>query len=244
MTAVLRPPMARAAPPVASVVAPARHQALLDVAPIALSVAVFGLAIGATISASSLNHFAALSGSVLVIAGSSQLTAIELLDDGVALAMVVFTGLLVNLRLVMYGAGLARWFAHEPRRRRLLMVVPIVDQSFVMCQRRFENVDDPAWRRTYFWWVSAGLVVGFTLGQVIGLLVGSSLPADARLHLVAPLALSGLLVVSCRTTRQVIAAIISGAAVVAVAPIAGRSSLLVAVALAVAVSFPRKAARR
>lgn len=240
MSAVLEAPRARAASPGAAAVTPARHQALVDVAPIAVSVAVFGVAIGATISASHLDHLAALSGSVLVIAGSSQLTAIELLDDGVALAMVVFTGLLINLRLVMYGAGLARWFAGEPRRRRLLMVVPVVDQSFVMCQRRFADVDDPTWRSTYFWWVSAGLVAGFTLGQVVGVLVGTSLPEAARLHLVAPLALAGLLVVSCRTLRQVVAALVAGGTVVAAAPVAGRTALLVAVALAVAVTFPRK----
>lgn len=221
-----------AAAPTQATAPAAAALAARDIAPLALAVLPFGLAIGAAVADSELWAPGALAGALLLLAGASQLAVIGLLDDGAGVAIAVSSALLINARFALYSAGLATWFRSEPRWKRLLLAVPLVDQQFLLCQQRFADgepgADDPAWRRTYYLALSAMLVVCFCTGQVIGFTVGSSLPEGAGLALAAPLAFAGMLGMALRSTTNAVAAIAAGATVVMAAGLPGGLSLPVA----------------
>ena len=69
-----------------------------------------GLAIGAAIGTSSIPPLAGWLGGPLIFGGAAQLIAVQLLDAGAAPAVIVISALLVNARIVMYGAAIAPWF--------------------------------------------------------------------------------------------------------------------------------------
>ena len=52
--------------------------------------------------------------SLLVYAGSAQLAALPLIVAGAPLWVIVATGLITNLRFVIYSAALRPYFADEP----------------------------------------------------------------------------------------------------------------------------------
>ena len=74
----------------------------------------FGLTLGVTISTLGSNRLAGLAGTFLVYGGSAQLTAITLLDRGIALPLAVLSAAVVNLRLLLYSAALGERFGRNP----------------------------------------------------------------------------------------------------------------------------------
>ena len=203
---------------------PARA-ALADTAPFAAALIPFGLAVGAASAAADLPATTAMFGALILLAGAAQLAAVETLAaDGGILSVIVVVGL-VNLRFVFYGAGVADWFAGVSIRRRLLLAFPIVDQTFMLCQQRFEHELDPAWRQRYYLTVTAFLGGTFVGCQVISHLLGTHVPEWLGLHLAAPLAFAGLLANSLRSRGEVIAGSVAAIAVVAGAALLGPAAI-------------------
>ena len=160
--------------------------AIDDTTPFALALVPFGLAVGAASAAAGLSATTALFGAVVLLAGAAQLAAVETLAADGGILSVVVVGGLVNLRFVFYGAGVATWFDGLPLRRRLLLVFPVVDQTFMLCQQRFADEYDPAWRQRYYLTVTALLGGTFVGCQVIAHRLGANLPDGLGRHDPAP----------------------------------------------------------
>lgn len=199
--------------------------ALSDIAPFALALVPFGLAVGAASAAAHLPAATALFGAIVLLAGAAQLAAVEVLGAGGGIASVVVVTALVNLRFVLYGAGVAAWFDGLPFRRRLLLAFPIVDQTFMLCQRRFEHEHDRAWRQRYYATTTAGLAGAFVAAQAIAYQLGSTLPDALGLHLAAPLAFAAMLAKSLQGRGTVVAGVMSASIFVAGAGVLGPVAL-------------------
>ena len=199
--------------------------ALSDIAPFALALIPFGLAVGAASAAAHLSATTALFGAIVLLAGAAQLAAVELLGAGGGIASVVVVTALVNLRFVLYGSGVAAWFDGLPLRRRLLLAFPIVDQTFMLCQRRFESEHDHSWRQRYYTTATAVLAGTFVGSQAIAYQLGSTLPDALGLHLAAPLAFAGMLANNLQGRGTVVAGTMSASIFVAGAGILGPVAL-------------------
>lgn len=197
------------------------RSALQDIAPFALGLIPFGLAVGGASAAADLSEPTALFGAVILLAGAAQLAAVETLESGGGVLSVVVVVGLLNLRFIFYGAGVAAWFAGLPLRRRLLLAFPVVDQTFMLSQRRFARECDLGWRQRYY--VTATVVLGGTFVgcQVLAYRLGSNLPDGLGLHLAAPLAFAGMVGTSLRGRSEVIAGMTAAMVVVAGASLLG-----------------------
>lgn len=74
----------------------------------------FGVVSATLASNDGLNVIEALSFSVFVMAGSAQLTALQLMLDGSPTLIVMLSGLAVNLRMMTYSASLTPILAKHP----------------------------------------------------------------------------------------------------------------------------------
>lgn len=209
--------------------------ALRDVAPILVALLPFALAIGSASAANGLSAVEAVLGALFLLAGSAQLAAVGLIGSGAALALVATTAIVINLRFMIYSVAFARWFDEAPRLHRLAMAIPLVDQSFVLCVRRFGERTDLAWRRHYYLTVSASLVVVFTGGQVIGYFAGAGVPPGLGLHLAAPLVFAAMLATKLDGLGGAAAAVSSALVFVVLVGLPGGLALPVAVVVAVIV---------
>ena len=208
---------------------PASRTAAIDIAPLMAAVVPFAIAIGGTIAESAVTAWSALAGSVILLAGASQLAAITVHAGGAGINVAALTAVIINLRFVLYGAGMARWFRTEARWVRLLLVIPLVDQTYLLCARRFEEHHDPGWRRRYYLTATGLLAGAFVPSQFVGYLIGDAVPAGAGLHLAAPLVFGGMLAVACQTRAQAVAAAVAAVLVVVLGSLPGGLALPVAV---------------
>jgi len=84
----------------------------LTCVPVAIGVAGYGIAFGVIANQAGLSVAEAALMSATVVAGASQLIAVELWADPIPIGAIVFTTLAVNLRYSLMGAALEPWFSH------------------------------------------------------------------------------------------------------------------------------------
>jgi predicted branched-subunit amino acid permease len=214
----------------------ATRAALRDIAPCVVAIVPFGFAVGSASAAVGLTGFQAVFGAAIMLAGSGQLAAVQTIGRGEGILAVAVIVALVNMRFMFYGAAAARWFEGAGRVRRLLLVYPIVDQTFMLCQQRFETVTDLSWRQRYFVVATAALGGTFVACQAVSFHVGAALPPGAGLHLAAPLVFTGMLAGATRTRRQGLAAAIAAVVVTIGSGVLGPLALPVAAAAGVGVA--------
>jgi predicted branched-subunit amino acid permease len=149
---------------VAAVPSPVRLGAVAML-PLVIAYAPFAFVIGAAAG----DHgtpIAGWAGSWLIYGGSAHLATIRTLDDaGPFLA--IATGLLINARLLVYSAGLARSWPHQPRWFRVAAAGLIIDPTFVAAERFAARCEDVVAQRRHF--IAAGLTLGAGWSAAIGL---------------------------------------------------------------------------
>ncbi len=213
----------------------AAGQAVRDVAPLALPIAPFAMAVGAATAAADISLVAGWLGAAILLAGSAQLVLTETLVSGGGLFAAAGAAILVNARFAMYSAGFAHWFAEVPRWKRLLLAIPLVDQQFLLLQRTFTADHDVSWRVRYYVTASAVLVGAYLSFFPVGYLVGNILPSGVGLEMAGPLAFAGMLGSAVRRRADAVAAIGGAIVVVLASPVLAGLALPVAAVVGVAV---------
>lgn len=217
-----------------------------DMTPMVIGVVPFGIAIGATVASSSVDPWVGLASGPVVLAGAAQLATLQMLQAGSAPIVIVVSALLINLRLLVYGASLARWFGDARLRTRLLLAIPVIDQTHFVCVPRFERGDlDLHHRIAYYAGAGGWLVTAWLGSQALTVVLGASLPASVRLDMAAPLALVGLLAKSTLTRPAVAAGSIgvTAAAIGAGLPYHAATLVAIVAGMVVAVGVESRVAR-
>jgi len=182
---------------------------LRDVVPLVLSELPFGVVIGAAAVDAGVPAAAAVGMSVLVYTGAAQLAAFDLLGRGAPLAVVGLTALVINLRYLMYSASLAQYLREFPRRRRLTFGYLLTDPVYALTVGEF--VDRPAGRAAWYY-VGAAVPMWFAYqgGTVLGIVLGTSVPASWNLGFATPLLFLALLVPAVEDRPSLAAAGVGG----------------------------------
>lgn len=193
------------------------RRGLRDVAPILLGVAPFALVAGATAVDAGLSPLQAAGLSVIVFAGASQLAAIELLGDNAELLVVLATGVVINLRMLMYSASIAPHFRPFRSRWKALCSYVLTDQAYALSVTRYTGTADldPAARRRYYLAVAGSLWVVWQLCSLVGIVVGARVPPAWGLDFAVPLVFLSLLVPATTSWPKLVAAAVGGGVAVA-----------------------------
>lgn len=208
-----------------------------DITPMVIGVIPLAIAIGATIGTSTLSATQGMVSAGAILAGAAQLNAIELLDAGAATPVAIASALIINARLLLYGASIAPWFRDEPLGRRLLLALPVIDQMHFTCIPRFERGDlDRRGRCAYYAGAGIWLIGAWVGTQTIAIASAGQAPAALGLHIAAPLALVGLLAKSTVDRRTQIAAAVAGVTAVVGVGLPFHTSVLVAIVAGIAVA--------
>ena len=176
----------------------------LAMLPLVVAYAPFALVIGATVAKHG-DAVAGWAGSWLIYGGSAHLAALRTLDQA-GVVPAVLTGLLVNARLVVYSAALARRWTAQPRWFRVAAAGLIIDPTWAAADQHADRCPDADRQRRYF--IAAGLTLGtgWSLAIAAGALVGTRLDG-LDLGVVVPLCLLALVsdALSSGRSRWVIA---------------------------------------
>jgi 4-azaleucine resistance transporter AzlC len=181
--------------------------------PILLGAIPFGLAVGVAAIEAGLSPAQGMATSLLIFAGAAQLAAIQLVDSGLPLLMLV-TALVINLRLAIYSASLAPHLQHLSGRWRWLLAYFLTDQAYAVSLSRYQAGMARADKHWYYLGAGASIWLVYQLVCAIGLSIGASVPSNWSLDFIIPLTFLGLLVPTVRDRGTLIAALTGGLAAI------------------------------
>ena len=181
-----------------------------DVLPVVAPNVPLGMLFGATAVQVGFDPVAAVALSLFSFAALAQLTAVELLQSGTTLAVVLATILLINARYVIYSAALAPRMEHLPRRWRAVVAYPLFDLNFALASAHFDESpgDHRGW---YYLGVSLPVVVTFVASTAAGALAGGVLGRGLQLDFAISLVFVVVLTAQVDDRRALAAALVAAA---------------------------------
>ena len=206
------------------------HEALRASAPAMPGIFAWGVVAGMAMMQSGLTLWQALGMTFVVFAGSAQLAALPLMAAN-APAMVVFlTGLVVNLRFVIFAASMGPHFAHLPWHRRLWYGYLNNDLMMGFFPQRFpgHTVGHTSGKAGYFAGICYMNWLAWQAGSVLGIFVASQVPPAWGIGFAGTLALLAVMIPLVTNAAALVAVIVAGAVSVAARGLPYKLGLLLA----------------
>lgn len=222
-----------------------RHAAFREGAremiPLATGIAAWGLMTGVAMVKSGMSVIEALAMTFLVYAGSSQLAAIPLIVAGAPAWVILATGFCVNLRFVVFSLHLRPYLMHMPRWRRLVHGYLTADMTYAMFTRRYPQrgvtVDERAEQESYLAGNYFVTWASWMLSGVAGIALANLIPTSWGLGFAGVLCLVGILCSLANTPLRQLSALVAGGAAVAAYALPLKLNIVIAITIAVLVSF-------
>ena len=210
-------------------------QGFRDSLPFLLVIIPFGMLFGVIATEAGWRLAETIAMSVMVIAGASQFTALQLMSDQAPLLIVMATALVVNLRLAMYSASLAPHIGAAPLWQRALAAV-LTDQSYGVAINRYTlrpqmSVADKV---AYFFGVALPVCGPWYAATYAGAVAGSAIPPGLALDFAVPITFIALVGPALRSLPHLAAAVVSVTVSLALAWLPYNLWLLIAGLLAMA----------
>jgi predicted branched-subunit amino acid permease len=197
--------------------------------------ATWGLVTGIALVKSGLTEQAAVMMTLLVYAGSAQLTSLPLIASGAPLWLIFAAGFIVNVRFLIFGAALQPYFKSLPWYKRLAYGYFTTDMSFVVFMPRFGGAPVRGTQEQRWFFLSM-IVIGWLTWQcssLLGIFLGTMVPSAWSLEYAAVLALLGITIPLANTRPMLVAIIASGCTAWVAQPLPLRLGLLVAVVVGI-----------
>lgn len=185
---------------------------LRAVAPSLVATAVWGLVTGVAMVKTGLSIPLALTMTLLVFAGSAQLTALPLIATGAPIWLVLTAATVVNLRFVIFSAALHPYLRHLSLRTRLCLGYVSSDIGFVVFMKRYGQapVKGDAEQVWFFTGAAAGNLTAWQVASILGIMLGSLVPMSWSLEFAATLALVALVLPLANTPVATAAIVMAG----------------------------------
>src|SRR5215211_1489101 len=205
--------------------------------PATVSYLPFGVVCGVAAIQAGMSEAAALAMPALVFGGSSQVVVNQLLVSKAPLWVVIASGLIVNLRFMIYSAALARHARHARTRDRLLYAAFIVDHTYAFTEQRARETPGNTHLLAYYLGCCAVIWPAWILFNALGIYAGLSIPRSWQLEFTVPLAFISLMAPLLRDRGMWIAAVAGGAAGLLLVNLPLKLGLIAACAVGVGIAM-------
>lgn len=206
---------------------------------VGFGIAAWALMTGVAMVQGGLGSVEAVGMTLLVYAGSAQLTAVPLMVSGAPVWVVLAAAFCVNLRFVVFSAHLRPYVAHLPRHARLLTGYVTGDLSYVFFVKRYAQPGEtPQALERQQAYLMGNCAVNYAIWMsscLLGVAVAHALPVHWGLGFAGILALLGVGCSLVTTRLRALAAVVAGCAAVVAWTLPLRLNIVVAIASAVAV---------
>ncbi|WP_347137736.1 AzlC family ABC transporter permease [Paracoccus sp. SSK6] len=196
----------------------------------------FALLFGVVATEAGMDVAQVLGFSVLVLAGASQFTAVQLLSDHAPVIIVILSCLAVNLRMAMYSASLVPWLRDATAGQKAWVAYALVDQSYALSIQEYEANPrmDLRHRLAFF----AGIVMVVCLPWMffswLGATVGRAIPEGIALDFAMPITFLAMIAPMLRTPAHLAACFVAVAGSLVLAGLPSGLGLLIASPLGMA----------
>jgi len=189
----------------------------------------------------------ALAMSLFVYAGSAQLASLPLIAAGAPVWVILLTATVVNLRFVIFSAGLHPYFRHLSLGRRLVLGYLTSDLGYLLALRRWGGRAHahPAGTEQIWFFLGMGMAnwVVWQALSAAGILLADRIPPDWGMDFIGVLALITLVAPSVTDAPSVVGVLVAALVGVLAHALPLKLSVLAAVLAGVAAAMGTELAR-
>lgn len=181
--------------------------------PILLGVIPFGLIYGVLAVGAGLSNFTAQAMSAVVFAGSAQFIMAQMFGLGAPGLVIVLTGVVVNLRHVLYSLSLAPYLKQLSPAWKWGLAYLLTDEAYAVTVVRFQEDRGPesgSNRRWYFLGAGLTLWTGWQLSTAGGVFLGTQIPSSWSLDFTLALTFIALVIPVLHDRPSVASALVAG----------------------------------
>jgi predicted branched-subunit amino acid permease len=166
--------------------------------PIIPGVIPFGLIMGGVASSNNLTLFETMSLNFSIYAGASQLAVMELLSKGSPTLIIILTGLIINLRFIMYSTAMAPLVEKYDPLKKIGLAYFLTDQSYAVTNNEMESLASNSEKVSFYLGTSLCMTLFWQLSTFVGFIFGDFAPPSMSLDFVVPLAFMSLIIPSLK----------------------------------------------
>ncbi len=144
--------------------------------PVAMGVAGYGIAFGLLANQAGLTVTEAALMSATVVAGASQIVAVELWANPLPVATIILTTFAINLRYSLMGAALQPWFRHLSAKQAYGSLFLMADENWALTLRDLKNGTG---RGAFLLGSGVAIWVAWVSSTVVGVLAGDAIDDPA-----------------------------------------------------------------
>lgn len=173
--------------------------------PISTGVVPFGAVMGTVAHDAGLNFTQTNVMNIIVFAGAAQLAAVDLMVHNAAAAVVIATGLIINLRFILYSAALSPLVQKSNFLVKFLAAYCITDQNYAVMTANESKFKSNAEALAFYFGASLCMVLAWDLSVVGGFIFGNFAPQAWALEYAVPLSFLALVMPTIKKGRKYIA---------------------------------------
>jgi predicted branched-subunit amino acid permease len=205
--------------------------------PVSVGLIPWALVVGMAMTSAGFTPLQAMGMNIIVFAGTAQLGTLPLIIDNAPLWLILATGLALNLRFLIFSAGIAPGFRGIGTGWRWLSGHLLTDGSFAVCYDKMMQVDDPRWRLGYYLITGVWTWLLWQTFTLAGIFAAGIVPKSWSLEFMATIALIVLLVPMAKSRPMLVAAMIGGGSAVILRGMPLRLGVVTAICLGIAAGF-------
>jgi len=190
----------------------AMREGLAAVSPGLIALAIWGVVTGVAMVKAGLTETQAIAMSLLVYAGSAQLTSLPLMAADAPIWLIFAAGIIVNLRFLIFGAALHPFFRDLSWRKRLFLGYLSVDVSFIVFMPRFADAPKKGTLEQHWFFIGTILPawVVWQAASMVGIALGAIVPVSWSLEFGAVLALMAMMLPHITSRAVFVSVVASG----------------------------------
>jgi predicted branched-subunit amino acid permease len=181
----------------------------LSVLPIISGIIPFGAVMGSAFSEAKLSFFQAMLMNTSVYAGAAQLATTDLMKMNAAVLVVVTTGLIINMRFLLYSAAMAPYVENASLLAKFLTAFTLTDQSYATMTTNQEKFHSNTQATEFYLGTAACMFTTWSSSVIAGFIFGNFAPQWLSLDYAVPLSFVALLMPSLKTNAHKVIAIFS-----------------------------------
>lgn len=177
--------------------------------PVLTGVVPFGAVMGSVCFEAKLSLLQSAGMNFIVYAGAAQLAAVDLMSKNAASLIVILTGLIINLRFLLYSAALSPVVQRSNFLIKLFCAYSLTDQAYAVMSANENKLKTSADATQFYLGASACMMLVWHSSVFAGYIFGNFAPASLALDFAVPLSFAALVIPTIKNRTYLIVAIFS-----------------------------------
>ena len=177
--------------------------------PIVPGIIPFGAVMGTVSADAHLSFFQTVSMNFIVFAGASQLAAVDLMNQQAAVIVVLATGLIINLRFLLYSAALSPIVQQESFFTKFICAFCTTDQSYAVMSAEQDRFRSNREAVEFYLGSCLCMMIAWQGSVIAGYIFGNFAPKSLSLEYAIPLSFVALVMPTLKNKKYVAVAVFS-----------------------------------